>query len=332
MKSPLPLLLIMSSVLFSQPANFQKPSFNNSNHSQPFNKSEKVKYELKGLITVFYKQVQSDGTKVKEFNSILEITESDASYSSKIENKRSDIRPWDTDSILVNEKMGYPSTSEKTWYFEREQGRITTYSAHPEYELGLKFKIDNSKLEPVPLKLRTTSKASGLTAIHAKFAFADSIAQNPRVFADFQYRPKQMLTLFNTLPDSLLFSALGQDTIANLTRELFELSEKKLKAEKIDELLVRDPQNSLAYIRKAELLLKQKNTTEAKKLLAIAQKHTPFDDFHIHRVTAILHELEGDDDAAIESYTQALKLISWYSSNFRKRYEKDLHKKIEKLY
>ncbi len=359
MKSPLPLLLIMSSVLFAQPANFQKPSFNNPTHSN--NKTtrtiNKNKFEFAGPIKVFFKKAHSDGSKIKEFTAKLKIKEKQvthsygqpgdvalslmqkskefaATYSSKIEieNQRNDIRPWDTDSIEINGKIGYPEDDSKVWYFKQEQKRITVYSAHPEEEVGLKLRLSNGKLQPLPSKLTTTSEGSAFTTTIDKFAFADSLAQNPRLFVEYEYRCREMILLYNALPDSLLQNEADQDTIANLTRKLFEKAHKRVKPDDVDELLKRDSKNSFALICKAELLLNSKNIPEAQKYLELAKDYSPFEDFHIHRLRAMIFEKQGNTDAAIDAYALAIKGLSWYSQNYRNRYEKDLYKRVEKLY
>lgn len=303
-------------------------------------------YHVEGDITVFLNpKGQSEmGFAKKEFISVLSVLEkevgnlgfgieSPAQYTAEIENGINDIEPDDTDSIIVNGKTIYPSSDEKVWLFPIEEGRITLYSAHPEYEFAVQYKKTAAEAEELPSKLwisNDTVTSFGILAVE-KTPLADSLARYPRLFAEYEKSPIETIKKFNSLPETALLNIEDGFYISPKALKIFE-NPGRTKLSSINKLVDYDTTNAFTTTLLANKYLED-DETKALELLHRASQNSHFEDYYIEYLFGIIYESQKEYEKALDSFSNSIKYSADLADNSDiKRLHKKLYKKIDKLY
>jgi len=175
----------------------------------PYNSSsnESDKYNFEEEITIFIK-----AEKEPKFSQKIITTKTNLVLStegslikplrpceSEIEFGRDDIEPDDTDSIMINGRVGLPFSETGNWHFEIEKGFITIYSAHPTEHFDLHYKIGTSDKMKTPsdLQISSTSKIEQFFSKIPATELADSLVAYPRIFSFFPEAPVEAMKYYN---------------------------------------------------------------------------------------------------------------------------------------
>lgn len=242
-------------------------------------------------------------------------------YQCKIRINNSVIKPSETDSIIVDNAVGYPDSKKDVWVFLSDKGAIPLYSLHPKRLIELYY-YEAGKYRPLPSSLYNSQQLSS------------HLAQNPRLFSLYSLLPRETILLYNQIYKKA--SSNASEWIANTSLEYFRKDYSEISIPKLISFLEEDTTNTMALSKLAEKYYFEDSLSQAESMIERAYRHTKFDDYFIYYLDGLVKEdRELYKEAKLlymKAYDSSRKLTGHFIiDQQRKMIEaklSDLHKRI----
>lgn len=301
------------------------------------------KHRIEGEVTVYVSQqalttlgsrkIQASGFVLTE--KIMHTTAGTNSIiKSKIENEGDAIRPFQTDSIIINGMTAYPEPDGTNWLFPYYKGRVTIYACHPNIRALLHYKEQNDEFKELPKRLLTskdTISTFGILSVDPTWV-ADSLSRFPLLFCMYKYDPVATIRQFNELDESKL---LPVDLALEITPQIYSIFKKranKLEIDTVQKLLEKAPTDMILNCKMAELkLLEHDDLVGAKEHLEIAKRSANSEEYLVYYVDGLVLQESGHYEEALTAYYKSLQYSSEYGGDEMKKFRKMLNKLIAKV-
>lgn len=343
------LILLLMCVLYIQTFAYNQSAPIPAHHSFP--KIETIKVE--GDVTVFLKNeaLRNGESNPVVFSDALEIMFSNFSVTSQIKViRRRNIKPQDTDSIVINDQKGFPDPDNKYWLFNLYNNGISLYSVHPtEYNIQPKgffefsnkpavfshvlYRFENTDYEEIPysLSLSNENGVTKITSMKKECTLGDSLARIPRLFAEYDDDPIATLEIYGTIPQSKKYSLDKGLAVARLSKDVLETPYGEFPKRKVNKLLSMDSTNVIAHIKFADYLRKKGKVVEALKHIETAKQYSVFNDYLITYIEARIFEKQKELSKALMVYETANEQTSLFTNGNALVIRKETEKKIKRL-
>lgn len=302
------------------------------------------KHRIDGEVTVFISKesVNSVGYSEKKIPTGFVLTEKilnsgageNSIIKSKIEYEKSDIRPFQTDSISVNGMTAYPAPGDDNWLFPYFDGRVTVYACHPNIRALIYYREESGGFQKLPRRLltsRDTVSSFGVLPVEPTW-IADSISRFPLLFCMYKYDELAAIRQFNELDENKLIPAeLGMEFTPRIS-SIFMSRLKDLSVEIIQEVLNKVPADMILNCRMAEVKLLQNGDLEgAEQHLAIAKRSANSEEFLVYYIEGLLLQESGHFQEALSAYYKSLQYSADYAGDEMKKFRNMLNKRIAKV-
>ncbi len=302
------------------------------------------KMSIDGEVTVFInaKSKSSMGFETKTLPRGFELREKEVTspmgtggttYRSKVHNGTNDIRPFHTDSIIVNGITAYPAPDNANWLFPYYEGRITVHACHPNVPALLHYKESNGEFKKLPKRLLTstdTISKFGLLSVEPTW-IADSLSRFPLLFCMYKYDEMATIRQFNELDESKLLPVELSMEVTPQIYSIFTTKTKMLYIDSIQKVLDRAPTDMILNCKMAELKLLENDDLEgAKEHLEIAKRSSNSEEYLVYYVEGLVLQESGHYEEAVTAYYKSLQYSADYGGDEMKKFRKMLNKKISK--
>lgn len=287
-------------------------------------------HKVDGEVTIYFNDTRrftKSKERVEKHSDVLTVMEKSRSalfthstFGAEIEYGFNDLEPKNTDSIVLSGKTGFPSPAENVWLFEREDGEIPLYFAHPEKEFAPHGKDSSGLFVPLT-PLNTDVSLFPLL----------QLSVYPRLIALYYVDPVVAIREYNRLGSSSDTLSEQSAEIAKLTGKVARFTGFTFNVALVDSLIALDSTNLLAYCKMAEYLIGHNELDSAELYLEKATEHCDTRDYLYFETKALLAKRKDQFETAIQSYQKALEITETFSGHSFEVISEEYREHIKKL-